>query len=70
MGETPASEAQCMLISGTNPERQERERQLRMTGKALSLPALVDDQLREHAEVMRLATGKEGAKFTSLCLLN
>jgi hypothetical protein len=59
---------ECMLVSGNANEREARVQRLLATGRRLTLPPEVENQMRDHIETMRVAAADEKANFTPLCL--
>jgi hypothetical protein len=69
-GQEPKEPVQCMLVEGSSVQREQRVRALLATGKRMTLTPLIESQLRDHEEVLRIALGDANAHFSSLCLVN
>jgi hypothetical protein len=60
----------CMVISGNAMQQRERARTLLATGRRYPMTPLLEKQMRDHMEVMRLADGDPKARYTPLCISN
>jgi hypothetical protein len=69
-GEEPKEPLSCMLVEGSTAQRDKRVHELLTTGQRVALTAVLETQLRDHAEVLRIAVGNANAHFTPLCLRN
>jgi hypothetical protein len=69
-GQEPKESVQCMLVEGSTAQREQRVHALLATGKRMTLTPLIESQLRDHEEVLRIALGDANAHFSSLCLVN
>jgi hypothetical protein len=69
-GEKPEGSVQCMVVSGTSSQREERVAALLNTGKRISVSPTVASQMRDHSEVLRAADNSPNAQYTMLCLQN
>ena len=69
-GQEPKEPLSCMLVEGNTAQRAARVHTLLTTGRRAALTPMIESQLRDHAEVLRVALGSANAQFASLCLRN